>query len=882
MLNLSRTLYNSYRFVLLGFLFSICFDAASAHAIKKPRQTSAGRVRSSLNADWRFSRFTSNPDGLSYESLKPWMLPSANDFIVGDGYERPSRAAPGANISYVQASFDDEEWEAVALPHDWAISGTFDAPGVDGGLGRLPINGIGWYRRSLPIGAEIIDSGKSIFLDVEGAMSYAAVWLNGELVGGWPYGYNSFRLDLTPYAQAGVNTLAIRLDNKLDSSRWYPGAGIYRKVWMVTVEPVHVAQWGTYVTTPSISEEEATVNMVVEIENKGNSSQNVQVVTEVYERDPASQMATGDSIATFPTANATVAGNGKQSVEGSVSVASPRLWGPPPTQTPNEYVAMTTVSVGGEVVDTYETVFGIRSVEYDPDQGIVINGEHIYVQGSCNHHDLGSLGAAFNYRAAERQIEILLEMGNNALRTSHNPPAPEYLDIADRLGLMVMDEIFDTWNFAKVENDFHRIFQEWHEPDTRSFIRRDRNHPSVISWSVGNELPEQSNSTGTETGRLLQDMVHEEDPTRQVTIGMNEADSSTEIAAVIDIVGLNYQGEGKGDSWDSTFPGFREGFPEKMIWSTESASTLSSRGKYIFPVTANKSAIIGGKPLEGGDPETNHVSSYDLYAPTWAASVDKVFQMQDMHPYVAGEFVWTGWDYIGEPTPYANESRSSYFGIIDLAGFKKDRFYLYQARWRPDLPMAHILPHWTWPEDRVGEITPVHVYTSGDEAELYVNGVSAGRQARSKYDYRLRWDGVKYNPGNVTVVAWKNGEEWATASQITAGSASALNMTADRTTIASDGYDLSFISVSVHDADGTLVPMADNEISFEVTSGPGVIVSTDNGDPTDLTPFPETTRKAFSGMALAIVRSEAGESGEIVVEATAEGLEGGSVRITAA
>ncbi|KAI4950047.1 hypothetical protein J4E91_004703 [Alternaria rosae] len=876
-----RALYNSYSFLLLGFLFWLCFDATAAHAVSKPRSTTSGRQRTSLNADWRFERFTSDPDGLGYEGLKPWMLPCANDFITGEKYERPSGAAPGANISYVQSSFDDSAWEAVSLPHDWAISGTFDAPGVEGGLGRLPINGIGWYRRTLSMDAEVLQSGKSVFLDVDGAMSYAAVWLNGHLVGGWPYGYNSFRLDLTPYAKAGDNTLAIRLDNKLDSSRWYPGAGIYRNVWLVTVNPVHVGQWGTYVTTPSISEAEATVEMVLELENKGNSTQHVEVVTEVFERDSTTKQATGDAVAKFATLDADVAGQSKQSVQGSVMVSNPKLWGPPPSQTPNEYVAISTISVGGEAMDSYETVFGIRSVTYDPSQGILINGERIYVQGSCNHHDLGALGAAFNTRAAERQIEILQEMGNNALRTSHNPPAPEFLDLADRYGLMVMDEIFDTWNFPKVENDFHRIFQEWHEPDLRSFIRRDRNHPSIISWSVGNELPEQRNSTGTETCRTLQDIAHEEDPTRQVTIGMNNANATTGIAAVIDIIGLNYQGEGKGNSWVSTFPSFKQEFPEKMIWSTESASALSTRGKYLFPITANKSAIVGGGPGEGGDPENNIVSSYDLYAPEWAASPDKVFEQQDRHPYVAGEFVWTGFDYIGEPTPYDNSSRSSYFGIIDLAGFKKDRFYLYQARWRPDLPMAHILPHWTWPEDRIGEITPVHVHTSGDEAELFVNGVSAGRQSRGKYDYRLRWDGVKYRPGNISVIAYKNGEEWATASQFTAGSAASLNMTADRTTIAGDGYDLSFITVSVHDENGILVPMADDEISFEVSSGPGVIVATDNGDPTDMSPFPETKRKAFGGMALAIVRSEAGASGEIIVEAKAEGLSGGKVVLAA-
>jgi beta-galactosidase len=861
--------YSFRALVLLGLSVSAQFDATVA-------ADAVGRQRTSLNAGWRFARFTSNPDALSYDTLKPWILPAANDFLTGTKYERPSEKAPGANVTYVQPGFDDEKWESLDLPHDWAISGTFDAPGVDGGLGRLPINGVGWYRRNLALDASIVESGKSIFLDVDGAMAYAVVWLNGELVGGWPFGYNSFRLDLTPFAKAGDNQLAIRLDNALESSRWYPGAGIYRNVWLVTANPVHVAQFGTYITTPAVSTSEASLDIVVEVENKGNGSQSVEVVTEVFEFDSISKKPVGEAVASFPAAKADVAGATKQAVKASAKVSNPKLWGPPPTQKPNEYVAVSTVSINGKAVDSYETPFGIRSVEYDANKGVLINGEPVRIYGSCNHHDLGSLGAAFNSRAAERQIQILQEMGSNSLRTSHNPPAPEYLDIADRLGMMVMDEIFDTWNYAKTDNDFHRIFPDWHEPDLRSFIRRDRNHPSIISWSIGNELAEQSNSTGGATGKMLQDIVHEEEPTRLVTVGMNNARPGTALADEIDIIGLNYQGEGKGNSWTSTFPGFHEKYPNKLIWTTESASTLSSRGVYIFPVTSNKSAVVGGHSGEGGDPINSHVSSYDLYAPEWAASPDKVFEQQDRHPYVAGEFVWTGFDYIGEPTPYDNSSRSSYFGIIDLAGFKKDRFFLYQARWRPDLPMAHLLPHWTWP-DRVGKVTPVHVYTSGDEAELFVNDVSAGRQKRGQYDYRLRWDNVTYSPGSIRVVTYKDGAEWATASHKTVGAAASLNMTADRTTIRGDGKDLSFLTVAVIDKNGNTVPQADNDITFKVVSGPGLVVSTDNGDPTDEVPFPSNTRKAFSGLALAIVRAEAGAQGDIVVEATSGGIVSGRV-----
>lgn len=865
--------------LLLGLLAATCLDGTTAHVVRRtPDAATSGRERVSMNEGWRFQRWNSTPDELNYEVLRPYMLPAANDFLLEPKYERPSGPAPGANISYVQSGFEDAAWEAVRLPHDWAINGTFDAPGINGQMGYLPVNGIGWYRKTLSLDASVIQSGRSIFLDIDGAMAYAAVWLNGQLVGGWPFGYASFRLDLTPYAKAGNNTLAIRLENAVDSSRWYPGAGIYRNVWLVTVDHVHVGHFGTYITTPVISAHEATVHMVIDVENKSNGTQTATVSTEIYEMNAVSKKACGDSVAMLEFGDVEITGHAKQSVNGSAVITHPKLWGPYPSQTPNEYVAISTISVNGATVDTYETLFGVRSVAYDAETGVQINGQPIYIQGTCNHHDLGSLGAAFNTRAAERQLEMLQEMGTNALRTSHNPPAPEYLDMADHMGFMVQDEAYDAWNFGKRPNDFHRIFPEWHEADLRAFIRRDRNHPSIIAWSIGNELPEQGNSSGTATGKLLQGIAHQEDPTRLATTAMNSANATAGLADVIDIVGLNYQGEGRGDE-APTWPSFRAAFPDKMMWTTESASTLSTRGTFLFPVTPDNSTIIA--PGEGANYTTHYASAYDLYAENWAASPDRVFGGQDMNPYVAGEFVWTGFDYIGEPTPYRNYSRSSFFGIIDMAGFKKDRYYLYQSRWRPDLPMAHIIPHWSFDEDRVGQVTPVHVYTSGDEAELFVNNVSAGRKQKAQYEYRLRWDDVVYQPGSVRVVAYKNGTEWASDSHVTVGSAAALNVTADRSTIAGDGYDLSFVTVAVVDVDGNTVPMASNAITFEVTSGPGEIVSTDNGNPNDMTPFPSKTRNALSGLALAIVRSKRGGMGQIVVEAKADGLQCGSVIVTA-
>jgi len=834
-----------------------------------------GRERISLNEGWKFSRFTSNPDSLSYSTLKPWILPSGNDFIKGTKRQPPSGTPPGSDVNYVQASFDDSSWEGVNLPHDWAIKGPFNAPGISGGMGRLPSNGVGWYRRKVSVGTD--DKGKSIFLDIDGAMSYAAVWLNGRLVGGWPYGYNSFRLDLTPYLKADDdNLLAIRVDNALDNSRWYPGAGIYRNVWLVKTNPTHVSQYGTYITTSDVSDISATVRLAVEVENDGTSSQEVDVATEIRGFDAATGRPISEAVAKFKKGKVSVGPGEKKSVNGSTTVTKPLRWGPPP-QKPHMYLAITTLSVNGTVVDTYETPFGIRSVTFDANKGVSINGKPVRIFGTCNHHDHGSLGSAFNTRAAERQLSMLQEMGSNALRTSHNPPAPELLDLADRMGLLVLDEIFDTWNSRKTTSDFSAVFPDWHEPDLRSFIRRDRNHPSVIAWSFGNEIPEQSTAAGGATARLLRDMLREEDPTRPTTAAMNSAGPGTAFADALDIISLNYQGEGQGASTQGSFASFHKTYPGKVIWSSESASALSTRGTYFFPVTSGNSATVGGAGA-GGDPTALQVSAYELYAVPWGSSPDKVFEAHDRNGYVAGEFVWTGWDYIGEPTPY-DTARSSYFGIIDLAGFKKDRFWLYQARWNPDVAMAHILPHWTWP-DRVGQVTPVHVFSSGDEAELFVNGKSAGRIKRGQYEYRFRWDKVVYQPGNVSVVVYKEGKQWAVDSKRTVGDAKGLSMTADRTTIRGDGYDLSFITVAVVDGNGDTVPRASNAITFSI-SGPGQIVSTDNGDPADMTVFPSLTRKAFSGLALAVVRANKGASGEIMISASSSGISGAKVTLKA-
>jgi beta-galactosidase len=886
-------------------------------ALAQTAATGAGNVhrqRIAINEDWRFYKYDAmaKADELIYDVrpevkdkqddrpadakpteakqveasqivLKPWILPTGNDFIKDPArrYVRPE-GNPGSDFPFVRSDFDDPEasgWEIVNLPHDWAIKGPFfegQDPEVGGGMGRLPSHGVAWYRKKIEIPAS--DAGKSIFLDVDGAMSYAMVWLNGNLVGGWPFGYSSWRVELTPYiVRGGENQIAIRLDNPNHSARWYPGGGIYRNVWLTKTNPVHVGQWGTFVTAHDVSKASATINLEVTIDNDSKDDASVRVATQIFALD-SNGNKTGDAVAAFDPLETPVAAGGSAKVEGAVTLKNPKLWGPPPMQVPHRYVAVTTLLRNDKPIDQYETRFGIRSLRFDPNSGIYVNGELIQIKGVNQHHDLGALGAAFNTRAAERQLEVLREMGCNAIRTAHNPPAPELLELTDRMGFLVMDEAFDVWEQNKTPLDFHLIFPDWHEQDLRALVRRDRNSPSVMMWSIGNEVGEQyTGEEGAALAKRLCDIVKEEDSTRPITCAMNWAKPDMPLPAVLDVISLNYQGEGirqspefEGTNRIRTAPQYEANhakFPEKVILSSETASAFSSRGIYLFPVVQKNSDIV--RDGRGGDSKLRHVTSYELHAVDFGSSADKVFGSIAQHPFVAGEFVWTGWDYIGEPTPYY-DSRSSYCGIIDLAGFKKDRFYLYQSHWRPELPMAHILPHWNWPE-RVGEITPVHVFTSGDEAELFLNGKSLGRKKKGQYEYRLRWDEVKYEPGELKVVAYKNGKKWAENVVKTTGEPARLEASADRDRIRNDGQDLAFITVRVTDKNGFTVPRTNNPIMFEI-DGPGEIVATDNGDPTNFVPFPSHEREAFNGLALVIIRAMPGESGSITVTAKSSGL----------
>lgn len=771
---------------------------------------------------------------------------------------------------------NDDSWRKLDLPHDWAIEGPFRIE-LKGETGKLPYQGIGWYRKYFIVPAE--DAGKQIFLDFDGAMANAQIWLNGQYVGTWPYGYNSFRMDLTPFLKFGQkNVLAVRLDAEKWESRWYPGAGIYRHVWMVKTNPVHVAHWGTYITTPEISDASATVKMEVILDNQGKSAVEATVQTQVFELNPNNKPEA--KVASFNPAKVKIEAGKSMNTAVQTIVKNPKRWD---IISPNRYLAQTTVSVGGKVIDTYRTPFGIRTIEFTARNGFLLNGRRVEIQGTCNHHDLGALGAAINTSALRRQLTILKEMGCNSLRTSHNPPAPELLELADQMGFLVWDEAFDCWKKGKRKWDYGRLYDEWHEKDLKALVHRDRNHPSVFIWSIGNEV---MNQRDVEMTKHLADIVRGEDPTRPVSNGYNDPDGGREVGAVValDIMGVNYF-FGRQPEWDAD-----PRYANKPTLGSETSSCVTSRGEYFF----------------GTEYKNWQISSYDQAKPGWGCSPDEQFRTNAKFPHLLGEYVWTGFDYLGEPTPYNSDetnllnfrndpakkaelekkleeirknnppSRSSYFGIVDLCGFPKDRFYLYQSHWRPNLPMAHILPHWNWSE-RIDSITPVHVYTSGDEAELFLNGKSLGKKTKTPgQDFRLVWDKVIYQPGELKVVAYKNGKQWATDVVKTTGNAAKLTLSANHSTIAANGADLAYITVKVQDQEGLTVPRSHPLIRFEV-EGPGEIVATDNGDATDFTPFQSHERKAFNGMALVIVKAKKGSSGTVKVKATSDGLAVGEV-----
>ena len=796
-----------------------------------------------------------------------------------------------------------EGWEKVNVPHDWAIYGPFDKANdlqtvaveqngetvpteKTGRTGGLPYIGKGTYRRALEIGAGQLDGRRHILM-FDGAMSEAQVFVNGEKVCFWPYGYNSFHCDVTDLLKEGANDLAVLLENRPQSSRWYPGAGLYRKVRHITLPKIHVPIWGTYVTTPHIGKDKAVVKVRTKVEGVADDTA-VTLITRI--RDMKGQIVAED-IHTSPIHGGEMTQN--------ITVDGPALWSP---ETPVLYTAETEIYTGGatdtdwkmdrpqisirhgeDFQDKATTRFGFRTIEIIPDKGFYLNGELRKFRGVCLHHDLGPLGAAINKAAVRRQLTMLKDMGCDAIRTSHNMPAEELVELCDEMGFMVMCENFDEWDIAKCENGYHRFFNQdsgngtiWAERDMVNMLHHFRNNASVVMWSIGNEVPSQWKPEGRKVAAWLQDICHREDPTRPVTCGMDQYNGVVinGFAEQLDIVGFNYK-------VDRYIPAYHI-LPQRLILGSETASTVSSRGVYHFP------AKLGAAIMH----DDHQSSSYDTEYCWWSNIPDNDFAADEDYPWCMGQFVWTGFDYLGEPSPYDTDAwpnHSSVFGIIDLASIPKDRYYLYRSQWNNQDATLHVLPHWNW-EGREGQVTPVFVYTSYPSAELFVNGVSQGVRTFAKSDgktpclgenamkrFRLMWNDVVYQPGEVKVVAYDaEGNKAEERIVRTAGKAAALKLTPDRSVLKADGEDLCYVNVSLVDKKGNPVP-ADNRLVKVKVSGAGAFKAIANGDPTCLESFQQPQMHLFSGQLTVLVQSGS-TAGEIIVEVSAKGVK--TARIT--
>jgi beta-galactosidase len=921
-----------------------------------------------------------------------------------ENFNRGWKFAKGDTADAQSTSFDDAKWQAVRLPHDWAIAGPHE-PNEWGHTGKLPWRGVGWYRKSFTLPTS--DAGKQVYLDFDGVMAFPKVYINGKLAGEWDYGYTSFRVDATPFIKFGEpNTVAVRVDTRNHGSRWYPGAGIYRKVTLVVANPVHIAHWGTHITTPNVSDDAATLKAKTTVENHTKDDTTVGVVFRYRDPQGGEITSSADTL--------TIPAGGSKEIEDSTDILKPQRWD---IETPLLYTVETAVVPADELddkdmdksvdLDRETTPFGIRTFEFTADDGFHLNGRRVQLKGVCLHHDQGPLGAAFFPRAMERQLEVMREMGVNAIRTSHNAPAPELLELCDRMGFVVWDECFDKWDDKASRVNGEPPVKEHGERHLASMVKRDRNHPSIVVWSIANEISDMGGEHGLTNERcaMMRDIVRQYDTTRPVGLAHHIPETGRgDTFEPLDVTGWNYA---------RRYAIMKEKHPEKPILYTESASALSTRGFYELPLVKSRTDF---------SPE-HQVDSYDLNCARWSDIADVEFDLMERDKFVAGEFVWTGIDYLGEPTPFDRQAASSYFGIVDTCCLPKDRFYLYRSYWRPDTPTVHILPHWNW-EGREGENVPVFVYTNGDSAELFLNGKSLGKREKttnysppeniavgkpttassvasrrgkemspdlandddrgnawmaasgakgewwqidlggvepvadvvlstqgqpgnflykihvsedgtdwrtvvnhdqwhegwgdqfthgintdarfirveftdlrndvraslrevgvypqSYYDvtnkYRLRWNEVPYEPGELKAVAYKDGKQVGEAVMRTAGKPASIRLTPDRTKLAASGDDLCYLVVEALDADGNLCPLADDTIHFEI-DGPATLAGVGNGDPLSIEDYQANHRKLFYGKALLIVRADEGQGGEVKITAKGEGLEPAAVTI---
>lgn len=786
-----------------------------------------------------------------------------NEQLLEEGW----RFTKGYVTDAATPGFDDSRWESVTVPHDWAIYGPFsrenDLQNVavtqnfetqasikTGRTGGLPYVGVGWYRTTFDTKPD-----QEVTLVFDGAMSEARVYVNGQEACFWPCGYNSFYCNVTRLINPDGrnNTLAVRLENRPQSSRWYPGAGLYRNVHVITTNRIHIPVWGTQITTPHVADDYASVCLRTSVENSGQKE--LTLVTEILSPE-------GKTVATKE--NKGFINHGQPFTQNFV-VERPALWSP---ESPSLYRAVTKVYVEDKLTDTYTTRFGIRSIEYVADKGFYLNGKLRKFQGVCNHHDLGPLGAAINVKALRHQLTLLKDMGCDAIRTAHNMPAPELVALCDEMGFMMMIEPFDEWDIAKCDNGYHRFFNEWAERDMVNMLRHYRNHPCVVMWSIGNEVPTQCSPEGYKVAKFLQDICHREDPTRPVTCGMDQVDCVLDngFAAMLDIPGFNYRAHRYTEAY--------ERLPQNLVLGSETSSTVSSRGVYKFPAQRKADAKY----------DDHQSSSYDLEYCSWSNIPDMDFALADDYNWTLGQFVWTGFDYLGEPSPYDTDAwpnHSSMFGIIDLASIPKDRYYLYRSLWNRNEETLHILPHWNW-EGHEGEKVPVFVYTNYSSAELFVNGKSYGKQTKNNQTvenrYRLMWHDVVYEPGEVKVIAYdRNGK--ATAEKVirTAGKPHRIELSTPHHTLNADGKDLAYVTLRIVDKDGNLCPTDGRLVNFNV-KGAGRYRASANGDPTCLDLFHLPRMHAFNGM-LTVILQASKEAGTMELKASTKGLKSGSIQI---
>ncbi|KQN39139.1 glycoside hydrolase [Pedobacter sp. Leaf41] len=767
-------------------------------------------------------------------------------FFLGD--------EPGAK----SPAYNDLKWRKLNLPHDWSIEGKFDEknPAKPEG-GGLP-TGIGWYRKEFTAPADF--QNRVISIEFDGVYKNSEVWINGKYLGKRPYGYSSFSYEISKFLKSGKNIIAVKVDNSAQpDSRWYSGSGIYRNVWLTSTAKFAVSKWGTFVT----ADQSGKVELQIQIQNKTLKTQTVSVTNIIYNAEGKVISATVQQALKVDTSGSLI--------NRVFEVKNPILWS---VNNPYQYKLVTQIAQNGKIIDKYETRFGIRSFNFDAEKGFFLNGKPMKILGVCLHHDLGALGAAVNIRAMERQLEIMKEMGVNAIRTAHNPPAPEFLDLCDKMGFLVMDEAFDMWAKKKTKNDYHLNFSEWHRRDLEDMIKRDRNHPSIILWSIGNEIREQFDSTGIAITKELVGIVKNLDTSRPVISALTETDAKKNFiyqANALDVYGLNYNHKKYAD--------FPKNYPGVKFLATETTSALETRGFYDTADTIRRWPKDGKTKFTEGNKEWS-ASSYDNVSAYWGSTHEETWKEAKKYDHVSGLFVWTGFDYLGEPLPYPWPARSSYFGIVDLAGFPKDSYYMYQSEWT-NKPVLHILPHWNLPTGQAGLESGKSVevwayYNNADEVELYLNGKSLGKKSKQNDDLHVLWN-VNFEPGTLKAVSRKNGKEVLVKEVKTAGAAAKIELIADRKNIKADGSDLSFVTVRVLDAAGNLVPNADHLVNFKV-EGDGFIAGVDNGFQASLEPFKASYRKAFHGLCLAILQSTE-KAGTIKLTATAKGLTSTSITI---